>query len=365
MALRARRGSSRMRAPTFEFDTEVDGPDAVRFSGPLSKDTIPMRFYSVTLCAIVAVASLGLSGCQSGSKFSMPSMNPSNWAIFKKKPLKSSASLAKAARLEEKAGKLAPPRPPVLCPGCPERNGFYAMNLVERKLKRKLGAFVRPTDIGCYTIGYMPPLSAADINLCMGAGIGSGTGFAQFVDNPVIATIGDSTFFHAGIPPLVNAVTNKADVSLLIFDNAITAMTGHQPSPSLDIEKVVKAIGVEHVRVVDGLDLDGLVEALDGAVRHAGPAVVICRAPCQLLHLRHLKKEGRVPPVFEVDQGTCKRCRLCIGRFGCPAMYWEDEEIHIDGSLCSGCGACASEEVCHLGAIGPREEAAGCAGGCS
>jgi indolepyruvate ferredoxin oxidoreductase alpha subunit len=277
--------------------------------------------------------------------------------------LKVPKGIGKAAALGEKARKLAPPRPPVLCPGCPERNGFYAMNIVERRNKKDTGEFVRPTDIGCYTIGYMPPLNAADTNLCMGAGIGVGVGFAHFVESPVIATIGDSTFFHAGMPPLVNAVFNDADVTMLLFDNSTTAMTGHQPhpgmgeraggkeAPAIDIEEVVKAFGVGYIRVVDGYDLDGLVEALDGAVKHKGPAVVISKALCTLLHLRMCKKKGERPVPYRINQEKCKKCKVCISKFGCPAMYWKGKDIMIDPLLCSGCGACASELVCAFGAI--------------
>jgi indolepyruvate ferredoxin oxidoreductase alpha subunit len=209
----------------------------------------------------------------------------------------------------------------------------------------------------------MPPLNAADTNLCMGAGIGVSTGFAHFVDNPVIATIGDSTFFHAGMPALVNAVFNSADLTLLVFDNATTAMTGHQPhpgagrkagnrpAPAIDIAGVCKAFGVKYVKVVSGFDMDGLVAALEGAVAHQGPAVVIAKAPCQLERLRELRSRGLPAPLYQIDEQKCKNCGLCINHYGCPAMYWEGEEIKIDPLLCGGCGACSSEQVCHLHAI--------------
>lgn len=272
---------------------------------------------------------------------------------------------------ESKAADLAPPRPPVLCPGCPERNGFYAMNVVERRHRKEKGEFVRPTDIGCYTIGYMPPLNAADTNLCMGAGIGVGVGFAHFVDSPVIATIGDSTFFHSGMPPLVNAVFNDADVTMLLFDNSTTAMTGHQPhpgmgkraggqkAPAINIAKVVRSFGVKYVKVVDGFDLEGLVEAIDGAVKHKGPAVVIAKALCQLLYVRDCRACGKQLPVYTIDQDKCKKCKVCISKFGCPAMYWEGEDVMIDPILCTGCGSCASGLVCKFDAIVPVDKKKG------
>jgi indolepyruvate ferredoxin oxidoreductase alpha subunit len=264
-----------------------------------------------------------------------------------------------------RARELAPPRPPIFCAGCPERNGFYAMNVLERRLKKDRGEFVRPTDIGCYTLGYMSPLNAADTNLCMGAGIGVGVGFAHFVDSPVIATIGDSTFFHAGMPPLVNAVFNNADVTMLLFDNSTTAMTGHQPhpgmgkraggekAPAIDIKRVVRALGVKHVKVVDAFDLEALVDALEAAVRYKGPAVVIAKGLCTLLHLRDCRIRGEKVRPYMVDQDKCKKCKVCIAKFGCPAMYWKGEDVEIDPLLCSGCGVCASKLVCAFKAIKP------------
>jgi indolepyruvate ferredoxin oxidoreductase alpha subunit len=277
--------------------------------------------------------------------------------------------------IDEKSRKFSAPRPPVLCPGCAERVGFFAMNIVEKSMMEESGEFVRPTDIGCYTIGYMPPLKAVDTNFCMGGGIGLGVGLAQVIKNPIIATIGDSTFFHAGLPPMVNAVFNNADVTLLLFDNGTTAMTGHQPHPGtgenavgeetnkIDIEGMVRAMGVQCVKVVNGYNLGQMVRALEEAVRFKGPAVVIARAPCRLLQLREWRKTGREVVIYGIDRSVCKQCGDCINYFGCPAMHWDKKEVAIDPTLCSGCGVCATKFVCAEGAIKPLKKIEAARGG--
>ncbi|MEM4779508.1 MAG: indolepyruvate ferredoxin oxidoreductase subunit alpha, partial [Thermoplasmata archaeon] len=180
-----------------------------------------------------------------------------------------------------------PQRPPVLCPGCPHRATFYALKLVVKQLRLKDPIF--PNDIGCYSLGYQKPYQMSDYLLCMGSSVGSGCGFSQATDQPVIAFIGDSTFFHAGIPGLINAVHNGHRLVLLILDNRTTAMTGHQPNPGLpfnayrepakeiSIEEIVKGIGVNYVKTVDPYDLKETMIAIREAVNTNGVSVIIAK----------------------------------------------------------------------------------------
>jgi indolepyruvate ferredoxin oxidoreductase alpha subunit len=267
--------------------------------------------------------------------------------------------------LKKEASALTLPRPPVLCPGCGHRTVFYAINLVERKLKRKS---VKPSDIGCYTLGYQHPLNAVDAHLCMGGSIGSSSGFAKSVDDPVISTIGDSTFFHAGIPPLINAVFNNANITVVILDNGTTAMTGHQPHPGvgvtgvgeetkdISIEEVVRAIGIPFMRVKDTFDLPGLVEAIKEAVEFEGPSVVIAKGPCAILDLRARRRQKEKIIPYIIDYDLCTGCNVCVNKFGCPAIYLEEDKVVIDNILCVGCGVCSDKLVCPKGAIRSSDE---------
>jgi len=269
-----------------------------------------------------------------------------------------------ADKIWKEAQTLIPPRPPVLCPGCGHRTAFFAINQVEKNLKlKKEGGIVKPSDIGCYTLGYQSPLSAVDTNFCMGSSVGISSGLSKIIDNRIVCTIGDSTFFHSGIPPLLNAVYNKADINVLVLDNGTTAMTGFQTHPGVGmtamgegtkkilIEDVAKACGVDSVAVVDALDLDALVKALEKAVKTKGVCVVVARHPCVLLETRSKKRKGKKITRFQVDQEACTKCQLCMNLFGCPAFRWEEEEIEIDFALCNGCGVCANEMVCPQFAI--------------
>lgn len=268
-----------------------------------------------------------------------------------------------------------PVRAPILCAGCGHRAAFYAMNLAERKmLKGKQGGeegFVRPSDIGCYTLGFQPPLSAVDTHLCMGASIGVSTGFAHFIDNKLVATIGDSTFFHAGMPALLNSVFNKADITLIVLDNSTTAMTGHQPHPgvgktacgeptcAVDIGAIAGALGVESVQTADTSNLTELTEAIIKAVKFEGPAVVIAKGPCIVKHVREITRSGGKITRYTIDEDACTECGRCLRLYGCPAIYrihtdnpkkWK---VQINEQLCNGCGICAHEAVCKFNAIKP------------
>jgi len=242
-----------------------------------------------------------------------------------------------------------PPRPPMLCPGCPHRGVFRAL--------REMDA-VATGDIGCYTLGALAPLNAMDTCVCMGASIGMAHGFALggggTGKRPVVAVIGDSTFAHSGLTGLLNAVYNGGNETIVILDNRITAMTGHQnnpftgrtlagdPAPDIDIETVVRALGVRDVRVVDPNLLRPTENAIREAAETAGISVVIAKAPCVLL-----TRERDEP--FAVLSGTCTACGLCVN-LGCPAISRDEgARARIDAELCVGCRQCV--QVCKYGAI--------------
>jgi len=248
-----------------------------------------------------------------------------------------------------------PGRPPNLCAGCPHRAMEYA-------IKKVYGSdAIYPSDIGCYTLGMLPPLSVADIVICMGASVGSSCGISKATDQKVVSFIGDSTFFHAGIPALINAVHNNHRFTLAILDNGTTAMTGHQPHPGVDtapmgvdtrkisIESVVRGCGVEHVLLVNPLQVKKSIEAAKASKEFDGISVIISQELCPLF-ARIVKKAKKARP-FYVDQDKCKLHRDCINLLACPAMYIADGKTMINESLCIGCTVCA--QVCPENAILP------------
>ncbi len=239
-----------------------------------------------------------------------------------------------------------PARPPVLCAGCPHRGVFYILS------KRKLSVL---GDIGCYTLGAVPPLSAMDAVVCMGASIGMAVGFDKSdpeAHRHSVAVIGDSTFIHSGITGLIDAVYNKAKITVIILDNRTTGMTGHQNHPAtgrtiknedtyeLDLAEVCRAVGVRRVRTVDPVDLAATEEAICASLAEEEVSVVIAKRPCALL----AKKMYRG---FKVND-KCKKCGACL-RLGCPAVVKGKEGVEIDASLCTECGLC--QKVCKFGAI--------------
>jgi indolepyruvate ferredoxin oxidoreductase alpha subunit len=254
--------------------------------------------------------------------------------------------------------KIAPPRPPVLCPGCPHTPAFYAI----RKISDEYGKTALPSDIGCYTLGFNKPFEAVDICLCMGGGIGAANGLSKLIKNKIIVTVGDSTFFHAAIPALINAVHNDADLTLVVLDNSTTAMTGHQPHPGIpqrgcgiesgavSIEELVKGIGVEFVEVVRAYNVKKLEEILRRAVEHKGVSVIIARQLCAILWNRQRKSKGIEIRPFEVKE-NCNLCLECVSSFACPAIVYDGKVVWIDSSQCAGCGVCA--RVCPEDAIKP------------
>jgi len=257
-------------------------------------------------------------------------------------------------RSSEKA-KIAPPRPPVLCPGCPHSATFYAI----RKVADELGGACLPSDIGCYTLGINEPYRAVDVCICMGASVGVSNGLSWVIEDKIIATIGDSTFLHAGIPPLINAVYNGAEFVLVILDNRTTGMTGHQPHPgtgvtgcgegrAVSIEDVVRGIGVDFVEVVNPYNVSKMIDALKRALNHDGVAVVIARQKCAILRMREARRKGiRLKPYRVTEE--CDGCMKCVKEFSCPAIAVEEGRVRIDESLCTSCGVCA--KVCPRGAI--------------
>ena len=251
-----------------------------------------------------------------------------------------------------------PGRPPNLCAGCPHRATFYAV-------KEVYGAdAINPTDIGCYTLGLLPPISMADMVICMGSSVSSSCGFSRATDQAVVSFIGDSTFFHSGITGLINAVHNNHKFTLVILDNGTTAMTGHQPHPGVDtgpmgveltqisLEELVRGCGVKDVHVVSPFKLKKTIESVRAAKEFDGVSVIISKEFCPLFARATGQHKKRKP--FHVDQDKCKNHRVCINKLACPAMYLEGEKVEINRDLCIGCTVCA--QVCPENAILPLKE---------
>ncbi|MEJ2658862.1 MAG: indolepyruvate ferredoxin oxidoreductase subunit alpha [Desulfobacterales bacterium] len=254
-----------------------------------------------------------------------------------------------------------PQRPPSLCAGCSHRATFYVVNKASEGMET-----ICPTDIGCYTLGFLPPLSTGDFLICMGSSVGTSCGFSKVTDKKVISFIGDSTFFHTGIPGLINAVFNNHNFTLVILDNDTTAMTGHQPHPGVDmkamnfegygrvsIEDVVKAVGVKHVSVIRPYRVKKSIDTVKEALMFKGVSVIISREPC-VLFAKALKKP-RGKPFFVSEK--CKGHRDCINDLACPAFFIKKNRVNIDPVLCSGCSVCA--QICPEHAILPLKDYTG------
>lgn len=247
-----------------------------------------------------------------------------------------SAEVAKPAQV--------PARPPVMCAGCPHRGVFYVLN----KLKLTVNG-----DIGCYTLGAVPPLAAVDTCVCMGASVGMAHGFKKATGGASknVAVIGDSTFLHSGVTGLINAVYNQSGITLMILDNSTTGMTGHQqhpatgknlkgePAPVVLLDELCKACGVKDLQIVDAYDVKGVEKAVKSAISSDEVSVIIAQRPCALL-------DKSPKPKMLVD--GCKNCGVCM-KLGCPAISRTEKGIQIDPMQCTGCGVCAN--VCPFGAL--------------
>ncbi len=249
-----------------------------------------------------------------------------------------------------------PLRPPVLCPGCPHRSTIYAIKKAVQNLRIEKENIIYSNDIGCYTLAMEPPYNMADYCICMGSSIGIASGMSKATKQKIISLIGDSTFFHAGIPPLINAVHQKANIMLVILDNKITAMTGGQPNPSIPIDgwgeeapavsiaELTRATGAGYVRVINPEHINEAVQVFKEALQYEGVSVIISRSPCIML-----KRKGK-KLVFYIDQKKCIQCQICVKQFNCPAIYKkENGSIYINDLWCSGCGVCV--QVCPQKAI--------------
>jgi indolepyruvate ferredoxin oxidoreductase alpha subunit len=264
-----------------------------------------------------------------------------------------------------------PKRPPLLCPGCPHTGIFYVLSSIGQRLKLpgakdKAGRepkLIIAGDIGCYTLGAYPPLNAMDTTACMGASIGQALGMAKagIGRDRVVAVIGDSTFLHSGITPLVNAVYNQGEITVLILDNSTTAMTGHQehpgtgvsaqgkPAGSVRIEEVVRGIGVKNVTVVDAFNLRDLRAAVRSSLDTPGLSVIVVRGDCAA----HVKRRS-TPSVVDAEQ--CNQCGTCL-LIGCPAIQSENDQVRIDPGLCYGQSCAVCHQLCPRHAIGESEGA--------
>ena len=242
-----------------------------------------------------------------------------------------------------------PPRPPVMCAGCPHRGLFYTLS------KNKCTVL---GDIGCYTLGAVAPLAAMDMTLCMGASISATHGFNKALgaesQSKTVAVIGDSTFMHSGMTSLANIAYNRSNSTVIILDNSITGMTGHQQNPTtgynikgdpagkIDLESLCRAMGFERVRVVDPYDLKACDTTIKEELAVEAPSVIISRRPCALL--KYVKHSAPL----SVDTDKCRSCKACM-KIGCPAISIKNGKAHVDNTLCVGCGVC--EQLCAFGAF--------------
>ncbi len=244
-----------------------------------------------------------------------------------------------------------PVRPPVMCAGCPHRGLFHVLS------KNKLTVL---GDIGCYTLGSAAPLNAIDSVLCMGASVSGIHGFNKVsgAENKTVCVIGDSTFMHSGMTGLANIAYNGTNSTVIIVDNSITGMTGHQQNPTtgynikgdpatkIDLESLCKALGINRVRVVDPYNLKETEAAIKEEIAVNEPSVIISRRPCALL------KYVKAKPALVIDEDKCRSCKACM-RIGCPAISMKNGKAHIDATQCVGCEVC--EQLCAFDAIGGAE----------
>jgi len=263
----------------------------------------------------------------------------------------------------EGAEELAAARPITVCAGCPHRGTYMAINQALRNLKLRKGEVMVTGDIGCTILGMNDPFKTVWNEVSMGASVSLAQGYVYSgLKTPVIATIGDSTFFHGGMPGLINAVQHEVDLTLIVMDNGWTAMTGMQTNPGtdaafqatgnrrIDLAELIPAMGVEHFFVVDPFEHEEATAVVEKALQLPGVKVILSRQECAIQAQRRGLKAGAV----EVDAEACTLCRKCITVTGCPALSLGEEALVIDGSLCYGCSLCA--QVCPFDAIRPVGE---------
>jgi len=279
-------------------------------------------------------------------------------ATGREAPVNYAAILAKAAELK----KGLPDRPPTFCPGCPHRATLHAVLDATRGMKHILS-----TDIGCYSMSFLEPLEYGDALLSMGASLGIAVGLQYAAEEKVVAMIGDSTFWHAGMPGLVDAIHHGDDLTLIILDNEVTAMTGQQPDPGRDydaggrpakpliLENVIRAMGIEDITIVDPYQVRAAVAPIREALTRKGPNVIISRRACALYSDRNRRRKGEVIGTNKVNKEVCRRPYTCIRSFHCPAISIDDADrkAFISKELCDRCDVCA--KLCPYGSIRPRE----------
>ncbi|KOA18429.1 2-oxoacid ferredoxin oxidoreductase [Clostridium homopropionicum DSM 5847] len=253
--------------------------------------------------------------------------------------------------VEPDFSKKVPGRPPVLCPGCHHRGVFYIL--------KKLGLHASG-DIGCYTLAAFAPLNSMDTSICMGASVGMALGFEKargkdFAKKSV-AVLGDSTFIHSGITGLIDVVYNKGNTTVIILDNSITGMTGHQENPAtgytlkgeptvaIDFEAIGRAVGIKRIRTIDAFDIENLEKIIKEETAAEEPSLIITKRPCMLL-----KRANMVKKSLKIDKDACKGCKACM-KIGCPAIAFKNNKAEINSILCVGCDLCT--KVCKFNAIG-------------
>ena len=284
--------------------------------------------------------SLGINNIEGKSVFTL--LGEYTPAMIKK------AVLGEDAPETVRANEAIPVRPPVMCAGCPHRGTFYVL--------KKLGLVVSG-DIGCYTLGAVAPLQSVDTTICMGASVSAALGMAKArgdeFNKKLVSVIGDSTFMHSGITGLVDIVYNKGNNTVIILDNSITGMTGHQNNPTtgytikgeetkqVNLIALCKSIGVEHVVVADPFDVKEFEKVVKQETQREEPSVIIAQRPCALL--KTVKYTGHCK-----INDKCRNCKMCM-KLGCPAITVKDDKVVIDSTQCNGCGLCIN--VCPFGAI--------------
>jgi indolepyruvate ferredoxin oxidoreductase alpha subunit len=274
-----------------------------------------------------------------------------------------------SARQKVEVASELPRRPPLLCPGCPHTGIFFVLNTIGQRSRlaksrgevQKESNLIVTGDIGCYTLATYPPLSAIDTTACMGASIGQALGLEKAgINKKVVAVIGDSTFMHSGITPLVNAVYNEGHITVIILDNGTTAMTGHQDHPGtgvsaqgkettrVELESLVRGIGVKDVRVIDAFDMKALRGGVRSALDNPELSVIIVRGTCSV------RLPARSGPLT-IDVEKCNLCGVCL-RLGCSAIQKEDERLFIDAALCAGDACTICQQLCPRQAIAPQPD---------